>query len=277
MESAHQHFLWRETSGVTYGYFPAFEATGIVNHGFSTRLGGVSTGSYETMNLAYNSGDHPGHVTENYRRFTGALGVDWQLAVLTHQTHETCIRQVTRQDAGKGLAQKRDYSHVDALITNEPGIPLMTFHADCVPLYILDPVNKAIGLGHAGWRGTVSQLAVKLVQEMTAAYGSKPRNLLAAIGPAIDACCYLIREDVYSSFREKLPLADTSISPVNDQQWRLSLPEINRQLFMQAGIMNNRIIQSQVCTCCHASILFSHRAHGQQRGTMAALMQLNGK
>lgn len=269
-----REFGWHQKKGVTFGCFSSLEATGLVQHGFSTRLGGVSTGPYASMNLAYNSGDNHEHVTENFQRFTSALNVDWKMTVLTHQTHETGIRRVTRQDIGKGLYRERDYQRVDGLITNEPGIPLMTFHADCVPLYLVDPVHQAVGLGHAGWRGTVKQLAVKMVQAMTAAYGSKPADLLAAIGPAIDGCCFLIREDVYGSFLSALPFSKSMIHQVNQQQWRLSLPDINQQLLMQAGIVKSNIILSKTCTCCHPSMLFSHRAHGQQRGTMAALIQL---
>ena len=145
----------KESAGVTYLSFPALENTGLVSHAFSTRLGGVSKGDYATMNFSFTRGDNRDDVLENYARMARALGVEREKMVLTYQTHTVNVRQVTEEDAGKGVVRERDYTDVDGLITDIPGITLVTFFADCVPLYFLDPVHRAIGLSHSGWRGTV--------------------------------------------------------------------------------------------------------------------------
>ena len=134
---------YRTANGVPYLAFPALERTGIVCHGFSTRMGGVSTGVYSTMNFAFLKGDDPDHVRENYRRMAKAIGVDEEKMVLSWQTHTTNIRKVTEDDAGKGITRERDYQDIDGLITDVPGLTLVTFYADCVPLYFLDPVRRA--------------------------------------------------------------------------------------------------------------------------------------
>ncbi len=145
----------KEKNGVVWLEFPALAEIGMVKHGFSTRLGGISQGEFSTMNFTFTRGDNPEHVKENYRRMAEALQVDERRMVLSWQTHTTNVRVVTEEDAGKGIWRERDYQDVDGLVTNVPGITLVTFFADCVPLYVADPVHRAIGLSHSGWRGTV--------------------------------------------------------------------------------------------------------------------------
>ena len=151
-------FIQREENGVPYLSFAALEETGLVVNGFSTRLGGASKGKYATMNFAWNKGDDPADVLENYTRMAKALGVDRDRMVASQQTHTTNVRLVTEEDAGKGVVRERDYTDVDGLITNVPDLTLATFYADCVPLYFVDPKHKAIGLSHSGWRGTVNRM-----------------------------------------------------------------------------------------------------------------------
>ncbi|MDW7671551.1 MAG: peptidoglycan editing factor PgeF [Bacillota bacterium] len=270
-------FEWQQYNKVKYGWFPVLAQKGLITHGFSTRLGGVSKGDFSTMNLAYNSGDDPESVKENYRRFTTALGVDRRNAVLTHQTHQSRIRQVSQKDKGKGLLIPRDYHSIDGLMTNEPEIVLMSFHADCIPLYLIDPVQRAVGMGHAGWRGTVENLAGKMIRKMVRAYGTNPKNVLAGIGPSIHACCFLIREDVKRQMLQHLPFTAEHMRQVNKDQWSLSLQAVNRQLLWKEGVPDSQIFSSGVCTCCQHNLLFSHRKQGEKRGTMAALIQINNQ
>ena len=142
----------QEKYGVPYLVFPSLENTGLVRHAFSTRLGGCSTGDLATMNLSSTRGDDPENVKENFQRFGAAVGFDPKDLVLSLQTHTTNVRLVTEEDRGKGFTRPRDYKDVDGLITNVPGLVLATFYADCVPLYFVDPVHRAIGLSHSGWR-----------------------------------------------------------------------------------------------------------------------------
>ena len=148
----------KESNGVYYFQFPLLEQSDIVTHGFSTKIGGVSKGVYAEMNLGVSRGDDPEAVLENYKRITNALHMPWERVVLSHQTHTTNIRVVKEEDAGTGLVKQRNYENMDGLITNVPNLPLVTFYADCVPLYFVDPVHRAIGLSHSGWRGTVNRM-----------------------------------------------------------------------------------------------------------------------
>ena len=138
--------------------YPLLEELGIVKHCFTTRIGGVSEGIFGTMNLSFTRGDDKSAVEENYRRLAEAMEVDYENFVFTDQTHTVNVRKVSMADAGKGLVRERDYQDVDGLITNEPGLVLSTFFADCVPLYFVDPVHWAIGMSHSGWRGTVARM-----------------------------------------------------------------------------------------------------------------------
>lgn len=269
--------IWQHNGEVVYGFFPLLEENGGITHGLSTRVGGVSTGYFKSMNLAYNSDDEPQKVSTNYQIFTSTLGVKLQNAVLSHQTHHTNIRKVTAADRGKGLTIQRDYESVDGLITNVPGIPLMTFHADCLPLLFVDPVSNAIGLAHAGWKGTAHNMAGKMVEEMAYAYGTNPRDLLVGIGPSIRECCFIIRDDVRQVLLKELPFTEALIKVVGTNQWKVSLQKINVELLMKSGVNNKHIVDAGVCTCCRSDLLFSHRAQGNSRGTMAALLQMNEK
>ena len=145
---------------VTWLTYPAFEKFPGIVHGFSTRLGGVSQGIYESMNLSFTRGDEESAVRENYRRLSDAMGFSMEDIVTSDQTHTTNVRVVTEEDRGNGITKPRPYTDVDGMITNVPGIVLVTSYADCVPLYFVDPVRKAIGLSHSGWKGTVGHIGL---------------------------------------------------------------------------------------------------------------------
>ena len=183
-------FTEKVENGVPYLEYPLLADTGLVRHGFSTRLGGVSEGVCSTMNLSFSRGDDEAAVRENYRRMAKAIGVENDSFVFSMQTHTTNIRVVTSKDKGKGLATPLDYSDVDGLVTDEPALCLTTFYADCVPLFFLEPVKKVIGLSHSGWRGTVGKIGKKTVEVMQSEYGCHPEDILAAIGPSICQTCY---------------------------------------------------------------------------------------
>ena len=165
----------REKEGVPFLVFPMLERTGLVKQGFSTRLGGVSRGEFRSMNLTSTRGDDPEAVMENYRRVAEAMGTDSAHIVTSDQTHTVNVRRVDASDAGKGIVCARDYTDVDGLVTDQPGLLLATFYADCVPLYFVDPVHHAIGLSHSGWRGTKNRMGEVTVQKMQECFGTKPQ------------------------------------------------------------------------------------------------------
>ena len=203
LEYKNKEHIFDEMEGaVPYLSFPMLRDTGLVTDGFSTRLGGVSEGCFSSLNLSFDRGDDRAAVAENFRRMGEALGIRCEDMVLSQQTHTTNIRIVTDEDRGKGITRERDYTDIDGLITNVPGICLVTTYADCVPLYFLDPVKKVIALSHSGWRGTVGKIGKKTVELMHEEFGSEPADILAAIGPSVCQDCYEVSADVTDRFRE---------------------------------------------------------------------------
>ena len=192
----------REKGEVVWLNYPQFEKEEGILHGFSTRLGGVSKDHLYSMNLSFSRGDAPEHVVENYHRIADAIGFDPENLVFSDQTHTTNVRIVTEEDRGKGFSRERDYTDVDGLITNVPGLVLATFYADCVPLYFYDPVKKVIGLSHSGWKGTVGRMGQVTISKMSEEFGCDPKNILAAIGPSICQDCYEVSEDVIFQFQK---------------------------------------------------------------------------
>lgn len=265
-----------ERAGVPFLQFPLLEETGIVTHGFSTRLGGVSTGVCSTMNVSFTRGDKEEAVRENYRRLGAAMGFDCADLVCSDQTHTTNIRTVTEDDRGKGFTRPRDYTEIDGLVTHVPGLMLATFYADCVPLYFVDPVKKAIGLSHSGWRGTVGKIGKKTVERMREEYGSDPVDIRAAIGPSICQACYEVSGDVIEAFQQAFSeehWPDLYYAKENGR-YQLNLWKANELIFREAGILPEHIAVTDLCTCCNPGLLFSHRASHGKRGNLGAFLML---
>lgn len=275
-----QTMEFREKNGVGYFVFPEIEKLGFVDHLFSTRLGGVSEGFYESMNLSYTRGDVKENVDENYKRIAEVLGHGKRLDdfVSTFQTHTTNIMKVTEEDRGKGPARVRDYVDIDGLITNVPGIILSTFHADCPPIYIVDPVNKAIGLVHSGWKGTKGEIGRRAIEKMGEAYGTKAEDCVCAIGPSICGECYEIGEDVADEFKsaytEKEIAENSILIHDHDDKYKLYLWNAIRLSLRKCGVLDENIIVTDVCTKCNPDILFSHRVHHENRGNLAAFLSI---
>lgn len=261
---------------VPYLEYPMLAETGIVKHGFSTRLGGVSKECFSTMNLSFTRGDNEADVRENFRRITAAIGVDCENLVFSQQTHTTNVRIVTEEDRGMGFTRKLEYTDVDGLVTNVPGICLVTFYADCVPLYFVDPVKKAIGLSHSGWRGTVGKIGNVTVEMMQKEYGSDPKDIIAAVGPSICQDCYEVSEDVIEQFQKNFKEADWSqlFYKKENGKYQLNLWKANELIFREAGILPEHIAVTNVCTHCNSDVLYSHRKTGNQRGNLAAFLAL---
>lgn len=271
-----RHVLEENTDSVPYLEYPMLKDTGIVRHGFSTRLGGVSEGYYASMNLSFDRGDKKEAVAENFRRIGEALGVRCEDMVLSRQTHTTNVRIVTDADRGKGIIRERDYTDVDGLVTNVPGICLVTSYADCVPLFFVDPVKKVIGLSHSGWRGTVGKIGRKTVELMHERFGSDPADILAAVGPSVCMDCYEVSGDVIGKFKEAFSENwwDQLFYEKPDGKYQLDLWKANELIFQESGILPEHIAVTNICTHCNSDILYSHRAAGDKRGNLCAFLAL---
>ena len=244
-----------------------------VPHGFSTRKGGVSALPWDSLNLGPSRGDTPAAVAENYRRFCGVIGVDEQRVVLSKQVHETTVRVCTADDAGKGLWRERGYT-ADALITNVPGLPLTVFSADCGVILLYDPVERAVGGIHAGWRGCAGGIVEKAVREMGRVYGSRPENILAAIGPCIGQCCFETDDDVPQAMTAALGAGAAPFLERRGVKWHVDLAGLNRQWLLRAGVLPEHIDVCGLCTACRPDLFWSHRKMGNARGVQAAMIAL---
>ena len=259
-----------------YLEYPLFQETGIVTSAFSTRLGGVSEGYYSSLNLSFDRGDDPARVLENFKRIGASMGVNVEDMVLSKQTHTTNVRVVTAEDKGKGVMRERNYTDVDGMITNVPGICLVTSYADCVPLYFVDPVKKAIGLSHSGWRGTVGKIGKNTVQLMQENFGSKPEDLLAAVGPSVCMDCYEVSEDVIEQFKEAFEKKywEDFFYKKENGKYQLNLWKANELIFLESGILPEHMAITNVCTHCNSKILYSHWTMGNNRGNLCAFLAL---
>lgn len=265
-----------EKGNLKYIVFENIENTGIVNHCFSTRLGGVSKGYLESLNLAFNKGDELENVYKNYEILGDAIGFDYKDCVALEQTHETEIKVATAKDKGNGILKPTEFIGYDGMVTNRKGVMLVTYHADCVPLYFVDPVNKAIGLSHAGWRGTVNGMAQATVEKMTELYGTDPSDVLGAIGPSIGVCCFEVDTPVVDEFNEKLPFSQKYIKKCDygEDKYKIDLWQINKEIMIKSGIKEENIDVTTICTKCNPDLFYSHRNMGLERGSMAAFLQL---
>ena len=264
-------FETHETNGLVWLTSPILQT---VPHGFSTRKGGASKPPFDALNLGISRGDESGCVLENYKRLCSALGVDMQRVVLSQQTHSANIRIVTESDAGKGLLRQRDYTDVDALITNIPMLPLTVFSADCGIITLYDPVHKAIGAIHAGWRGCAAGIVEKTVTEMRRVYGTAPADLLAAIGPCIGQCCFETDADVPEAMRAALGTDAEPYLEFHGPKWHVDLAGLNRQWLLRAGVKPEHIDVCGLCTACRPDLFWSHRKMGEARGAQVAIIAL---
>lgn len=265
-----------EREGVPYLRFPSLENSGLVTHGFSTRLGGVSQGIYASMNLSFTRGDQEEAVRENFRRISGAIGFPMENLVFSDQTHTTHVQVMKAEDKGNGMTRAKAYHDVDGMITNVPGLVLATFYADCVPLYFLDPEHRAIGLSHSGWRGTVGKIGRVTVEAMTREYGTRPEQILAAIGPSICQDCYEVSQDVIEEFRQQFHEKwwPELFYSKGQGKYQLNLWKANEIVLLEAGILPEHLSLSNLCTCCNPEFLFSHRASKGRRGNLGAFLGL---
>lgn len=242
-------------------------------HCFTTREGGVSTGECSTMNLSFKRNDLHENVIENYKRLTQALNIDIESIVLPQQVHDNKVHVVTSKDCGKGLIKGSGLAGYDALVTNEPGVTLVTIHADCVPVFLYDPVKNVIGLAHSGWKGTAKNIASETVDKFTSVYGSKPSDIVAVIGPSIEQCCFEVGDEVKEIFDNNIRWSSKYSTEINEK-WHIDLKGIIFEALINKGLLERNIFKSQICTMCNMNLFFSHRGEKGKTGSMAAVMQL---
>lgn len=262
--------------GIIYIEFTPFDKFDWVKLHFSTRIGGVSSGIFSSMNFAFDRGDDIENVYKNYDLFLETMGLSRNDCVCSRQTHTTNVLAVDRRHAGMGLTKDRDFDNIDGLITNEKNLCLVTYFADCVPVYFIDPVNHCIGASHSGWRGTVANITHETVSLMRKTYGTIPENLYTFIGPSICQECYEVDENVAEQFRNAYGLneSDIIIRPKGNNKYLLNLQAANYFNMIHEGIHPDNIGITDICTSCNSDWLFSHRASHGQRGVLCGFMSI---
>lgn len=264
----------RTCNGVTFFSSDGMDAAGGAAHGFSTRKGGVSRGMWESLNLGTARGDDPDHVRENYRRFLKAIGADGGRIAMTNQVHGGVVRCITTADVKADPYDKAGYE-ADGLMTDLPGVALVAYSADCIPILFYDPERRVIAAVHAGWRGTAAGIATAAVARMGDVFGCRPENILAAVGPGIGPDCFETHEDVPNAMTAALSTAVLQHIRIKENgKFAVDLKGINAMRLEQAGLDPAHIAVSRVCTSCDAEKFWSHRRLGTSRGSMAAAIQL---
>ena len=257
---------------------PLFQRETGLQHGFSTRKGGVSKEHLASLNLSFSVEDAKENVLENFRRIGERFGKTPEDFVLSKQSHETKVLKVGTKDRGKGITKDRDYEGIDALITDEKGIILSCFSADCVPILFYDPIHKAVGACHSGWRGTKGKILQNVVEEMRKHFSSNPAEILIAIGPSVCKEQYVVSEDLALSFLEDYPdLGEDTASPIqriSKDKFQLDLWDLNRRIALDCGIKEEHISISGYCTIENPELFFSHRYSQGKRGLQGAFICL---
>ncbi len=271
--NAKTHMVQNKYGEMEYLTFPGLSEISCIRHLFTTRLGGVSEGIYESMNLSFTRGDKEERVCENFDRIARVLEVSREQFVLSHQTHTDHIRIVTGKDAGCGLTKPLAYENVDGLITREKGLVLSTFYADCVPVYLVDPVKEVIGLCHSGWKGTVKEISKKTVEKMQEEFGCNPEDIHGAIAPSICQDCYEVSEDVIMEIEKTFGRSRLFYKKTEDK-YQLNLWHACELSLLKAGLKPEHIEITDICTCCNPDYLFSHRASMGKRGNLGAFLML---
>ena len=249
---------------------PAFQRIPWVTAAVSMRLGGVSQHPYHWLNLAYHTGDADASVAENRRRFCHAMGIDVRSLVVAQQIHDNRIAIVDKSQAGCGACRHADaIPDTDGMVTTSRSVTLAVLTADCVPVLVVDPVREAIGVAHAGWRGTLGMIAAGTVLKMRDAFGTAPANCLVALGPAIGPCCYTVGEDVASQFRNAFPSATCVMGD------RLDLQQAIRTQLSAVGVETHNISSVGGCTACNPDLFYSYRGEGGRTGRMMSVIKLS--
>ena len=252
-----------------------------LRHGFSTRKGGVSKEHLSSLNLGFNLGDEREKVLENFRILGSLFEAKPEDFVLTQQTHSVNVRHVGREDRGKGIFRERDYTDVDALMTDEEGVILSAFSADCVPILFYDKGHRAIASCHSGWRGTHGRILARVIEAMQREFFSKPEEIYIAIGPSICKNCYEVSEDVGEAFLGAFPALRemtknaSPIERVSEEKFHIDLWELNRWIALENSIPAENISISGYCTMERPDLFFSHRYSQGKRGVQGAFIGLS--
>ena len=260
--------LRHQINSLVYYRFTNFASHDEVLHSVFTRLGGVSPSPCESLNVGHLVGDDHELVEANHTLIYQALGISRGNVATAHQVHGSQVALVGSGHRGRVIPA------TDALITDTPGVALMLRFADCLPVLLYDPVRRAVGLAHAGWKGTVEGIAAKTASAMMDAYGSRPGDIIAGLGPCIGPCCYQVGTEVIELVKARFNHWPGLLRPQGDGSVHFDLWEANRCQLAELSVEEIEVIQ--LCTTCHTDEFFSHRAEGGRTGRFAVIQGMRG-
>lgn len=266
-----------KNNGVVYLCHPEWETIPGLKHGLFTRIGGVSTLPYSTLNTGPFTEDRPENIRENLRRIASAFSTSVERIVCSAQVHGIRIHHVTDSVEHHSLFTGRKPYEGDGLLTDRKDLFLGTFTADCLPVLFYDPERPAVGTGHAGWRGTLQGITAEILAQMRDAYGSRVQAIHVLLGPAIGPCCYTVGEEVASAFLDRDKGYEPYVIASDTNTWRIDLAGINRYQLLCKGVGEPNIVSSQVCTSCQRNLFFSVRAQGEPTGRQISLIGLTNE
>lgn len=270
--AARHGFERHSHNGVVYYTVPQLSASGRFRSIFTSRIGGVSDGDFDSLNLSVSREKNAENKKENYLRAADAAHVSPYSLVLVNYAHGTGISYATSAHSGEGLSRPTTLPECDALIVREPGVTALSLHADCVPVIAADPVLGIGATAHAGWRGTLGMLPRKLIQVFVEDLGSRPENIICAIGPHIRACSFEVGDDVAAQF-------DAVFGPETTVRKQGAKPHVDLEAailmqFADSGILPENVTLADLCTYCEEHLFFSHRRDKGKTGAMGSFMQV---
>lgn len=267
-------FVWRKDKQVKYLEISEFKKHGIKAI-FTSRLGGVSTGNYSSLNLGLHTRDKKSNVIVNRKIIAQTLGLNYRDFVAGEQVHGNRIKVVKDDDKGRGALNYEDsISGVDGLITDTNNLPLISFYADCVPLLLADIKNKVIGLAHAGWKGTYLKIGVEAIKKMQKYFNTRPEDCLIGIGPSISRENYEVDNRVINKFKESFSYWKDLVTYKGKGHYLLDLWTANKQALVEIGVPDSQIIISNYCTYKDNDYFYSYRKEGGKTGRMASIITL---
>ena len=266
------NFILQNIEGIWLGTVPKLEEKGI-KHAFTTKLHGKSIVRPDTLNMSLNVNDDVDFIIQNRKAVCHALNLSFDRLTTPQQVHSAESLYVDASLSGRGREVFADaITQTDALFTDVKDIPLMLLFADCTPIIISDPVKKVVAAIHAGWRGTVQMIVQKTIEKMSEQLGVQAKDCMAAVGPAMGPCCYKVGEEVYNSARQNLPDYEKLFSFQSEGQWFFDLWQANKNQLLTAGLPEENIAVSGICTQCNKELFFSHRADNGKTGRFAAII-----
>jgi len=268
-------FSWVEDGDLLYLKIDNFTRHSVGAY-FTTRLGGVSSGVFDSLNMALHVADRKEKVLINREKIARSIGIDPGSFVAAEQVHGAEVSIVTEEDRGAGaLDYQASIPGVDALITASEGLPLISFYADCVPLFFLDPVKRVVALAHAGWRGTVNKIASQTILQMEKGFASEPADIMVALGPSISRDFYEVDKRVIDEFKGVFPGYKEFTVYRGKESYLLDLWQANIMVLEEAGISRENIFPSNLCTYAEARCFYSYRREKGKTGRMASIIYLS--